>query len=72
MASRPVIAIDNLSDPRIDVYTRLKDREMAAMDASGALTALKSGFTNLKINYRESNIVPGEQDEIQMDITVVP
>jgi tRNA G18 (ribose-2'-O)-methylase SpoU len=32
MASRPVISIDNLSDPRIDVYTRLKDREVAAMD----------------------------------------
>jgi len=32
MASRPVIAIDNLSDPRIDVYTRLKDREVAAME----------------------------------------
>jgi tRNA G18 (ribose-2'-O)-methylase SpoU len=32
MASRPVIAIDKLSDPRIDVYTRLKDREVAAMD----------------------------------------
>jgi len=32
MASGPVIAIDNLSDARIDVYTRLKDREAAAMD----------------------------------------
>ena len=32
MASRPVIAIDTLSDPRIDVYTRLKDRDIAAMD----------------------------------------
>jgi tRNA G18 (ribose-2'-O)-methylase SpoU len=32
MASRPVIAIDNLSDPRIDVYTRLKDRETVVMD----------------------------------------
>src|SRR5438132_617452 len=31
MASRPVIAIDNLSDPRIDVYTRLKDRDIATM-----------------------------------------
>lgn len=28
----PLISIDNLSDPRIDVYTRLKDREVAAMD----------------------------------------
>lgn len=28
----PLIFIDNLSDPRIDVYTRLKDREVAAMD----------------------------------------
>jgi len=32
MASRPIIQIDNLSDPRIDVYTRLKDREIAASD----------------------------------------
>src|SRR5438874_3017203 len=31
MASRSIISIDNLSDPRIDVYTRLKDREAAAM-----------------------------------------
>ncbi|HEV8292983.1 MAG TPA: hypothetical protein VGP94_13705, partial [Tepidisphaeraceae bacterium] len=32
MESRPIMTIDNLSDPRIDVYTRLKDREVAAMD----------------------------------------
>src|SRR5688572_7775894 len=32
MASRLVIAIDNLSDARIDVYTRLKDRDVAAID----------------------------------------
>jgi tRNA G18 (ribose-2'-O)-methylase SpoU len=30
MASGPIITIDNLSDARIDVYTRLKDREVAA------------------------------------------
>jgi tRNA G18 (ribose-2'-O)-methylase SpoU len=32
MASPLVIAIDNLSDARIDVYTRLKDRDIAALD----------------------------------------
>ena len=31
--SWPVIPIDNVSDPRIDVYTRLKDRDIAAMDS---------------------------------------
>jgi len=30
--SWPVIPIDNVSDARIDVYTRLKDRDIAAMD----------------------------------------
>src|SRR5437762_11981783 len=29
--SWPVIPIDNVSDPRIDVYTRLKDRDIAQL-----------------------------------------
>jgi tRNA G18 (ribose-2'-O)-methylase SpoU len=51
MASRPLIRIDKLSDQRIDVYTRLKDREVAAMDgrfiAEGELVVrrlLASGY----------------------------
>jgi hypothetical protein len=48
------------------------DPDVAAMDVSGQLTALASGFTTLTVKYRPNNTDPTETDDVSMDITVNP
>ena len=48
------------------------DPAVAAMDVSGQLTALASGFTTLTVKYRNSSVDPTTTDQVTLDITVNP
>jgi len=48
------------------------DPAVAAMDASGQLTALSAGFTTLEVVYRDGDGDPTDDDKVAMDITVTP
>jgi len=69
--SRPVIPIDNVSDPRIDVYTRLKDRDIAAMDgrfiAEGELVVRRL----LASSYRTESVLLADH-QVEETAPIVP
>jgi hypothetical protein len=59
-----------VTDVTADADFNFTNPAVAAMDASGQLTALATGFTTLEVVYRDDDGDPSDDDKVSLDITV--